>query len=377
MPSRQELPPDEAITLVPPSPEETKRQHDYFLQEHGIQLANGQDLGTALASLNPRTEYMVRGLGGLYPFGSKQSEVQLAKRLNIRPENVQGTQRRALHALSVGPIAKPATGEVYASLEDLGRLAHDEPQHVTPEQLQLVLELRGLAPFNRPTSAAVIAERLCVSAETVREHARSTIRQLLGIHTERLQKPRIPKTVIAEYAQRRDTGIYAAMLCHFAKPETREAWAAILERDLERAAVLREQRRTRLAAQKRRLLEFSNTGHRKPTDQLDAKRGFNPNLDTAVGRAALVEAIAVRAAYLTSEDVADLALVIQDGKHAEQQMIEGGIPLVFFGASLVMKHTGVKYHHRDLLAAGFEGLQQRPSDSMAKWGFRLLLTPQR
>ncbi|MEK7153265.1 MAG: sigma-70 family RNA polymerase sigma factor, partial [Patescibacteria group bacterium] len=100
---------------------------------------------------------------------------------------------------------------------------------------------------------------------------------------------------------------------------------------------------------------------------LEARRAYNPTFDTEEGRSALVQEYAARAARLDPVDLPDLQILIEEGKAAQQELIERNTPLIFMVAARLRTARLSPWDVR--LSAGYEGLVQAVRGFDARLGF--------
>lgn len=155
----------------------------------------------------------------------------------------------------------------------------------------------------------------------------------------------------------RDAGRYAELLTRLHCNDTREAWVQILEVDLARAAAYRKRVRTH-SSPKIRLKGDTSQPPPATADNLylAARRAYNPELDTVAGRHNLVMACLARAAARDEAAVTELALLMECGRVARQELIERNAPLVFTTAARA-RNVG-RLPWRERISAGYEGLER-------------------
>lgn len=352
--------PSAADVAAVPGPEDTIRLHDQIVEENEFDLGPHKSLGYALASLSPNAEFIVRGHRGLYPFDRPQTCTEMAERMGVSAPFVEGKLADTYRTLQNGTYSNHKRLSENVPLEAIGYIANNPIGHADGKYLRMLMQLRGVPPFKKPELVETMATQYGIGSETVRRYIKRGLELVVPLFDPAAVPTRSPEQLtrkqhLDQLLKARDIGIYAAMLCAFYPDGTRMQWRRIVRRDLERAAELRGQVRVRPVMRPGQP-SFTGDTPWQGSPLLAAKRGFNRALDTRRGHDKLLAEIIMHTVRLRPEDIADLQIIIAEGKSAEKQLATENVLLVFHTARKLCEKYGLKKVNRGLVAAGYEGL---------------------
>jgi DNA-directed RNA polymerase sigma subunit (sigma70/sigma32) len=356
-----------------PDDEAVRAQYDKVAAELGITLPQGVTLGHSLSMLERRPEHLLRAQFGMYPYSRRHSLWEIA-----------GSQKTTIHSLrqscsvAANKLKKMSDTPVpigMTSLEEIARNMDEHPERIAPDMQDTIRAIRGLSPYNWPVPHIERARLRGVGIDVISRSERAAVAQLC----------RLPQPTIRKSGSRRA----AARLLNVQEGAPEESEAIPLYDDQERmvqtyrrmeagwyagsllslrgdTAAGTEDLAASLEVLAKRRARYGKSGvgigsrspfpaGSRPTGKvvdarpLQARRAFNPTLDTEGGRERTIKRLQYRANQITDEEVPLLRKIAEDGALAEDELVKANLGLALFVSG---HYRGGSYN----LSAAIEGL---------------------